>query len=74
MSSVEERTQLQASMAALEAQRAILGHDVVATLEPGDVVWWLDTPRNPAEPALTTFDGAPVWVWHVGLYLSLIHI
>ena len=44
--------------------------DVVATLEPGDVVWWLDTPRNPAEPALTTLDGAPVWVWHVGLYVG----
>jgi cell wall-associated NlpC family hydrolase len=44
--------------------------DVVATLEPGDVVWWLDTPENSAEPALTTLDGAAVWVWHVGLYVG----
>ena len=32
MSSVEERTQLQASMAALEAQRSILGDALVETL------------------------------------------
>lgn len=38
-----------------------------AKLEPGDIVWFLDGPENPAEPSLTRLHGVPMWVWHVGL-------
>ncbi|MCC7075018.1 MAG: C40 family peptidase [Deltaproteobacteria bacterium] len=37
-------------------------------LEPGDLLWFVDIPENPAEPSIATLDGARVWVWHVGLY------
>lgn len=40
----------------------------VALLRPGDVVLFLGRSENTAEPALTTLDGASVWVWHMGLY------
>lgn len=42
--------------------------EVLPVLEPGDVLWFVDTPENPAEPSIATLDGARVWVWHVGLY------
>lgn len=38
-----------------------------ARLEPGDVVMLLHATENSKEPALTTLNGTPVWVWHVGL-------
>ena len=38
------------------------------TLETGDFVLFLGASENPAEPALTTVDGTPMWVWHTGLY------
>ncbi len=37
-------------------------------LEPGDFLLFLGSAENPAEPALTTVDGTPMWVWHTGLY------
>jgi len=37
-------------------------------LEPGDVLLFLDPTENPAEPALATVAGTPMWVWHTGLY------
>jgi len=37
-------------------------------IRPGDVVLFLGRSENKAEPALTTLDGAAVWVWHMGLY------
>ena len=40
-------------------------------LKAGDVVMLLSKRENPAEPALTTLDGAPMWVWHVGLASDL---
>ena len=36
-------------------------------LEPGDVVWLLGFPENPAEKAIGVIDDKPVWVWHLGL-------
>jgi len=36
-------------------------------LRPGDVIFLLAPSRNPREPALTTLDGTPQWVWHTGL-------
>jgi len=36
-------------------------------LKPGDVVMLLSTVANPAEPALAALEGAPLWVWHVGI-------
>lgn len=42
--------------------------EVLPVLEKGDVLWFLDVADNPAEPSITVLDGAPVWVWHVGLY------
>jgi len=37
-------------------------------LRPGDVIFLLGPPPNPAEPSLVTIDGVPEWVWHMGLY------
>ncbi len=37
-------------------------------LQPGDFLLFLGAAENPAEPALTTVDGTPMWVWHTGLY------
>jgi hypothetical protein len=39
-------------------------------LEAGDVLMLVGPSENPAEPAIGKLDGAPVWVWHVGLYLG----
>jgi cell wall-associated NlpC family hydrolase len=36
-------------------------------LQAGDVVFLLAPTRNPREPALTSLDGTPQWVWHTGL-------
>jgi cell wall-associated NlpC family hydrolase len=36
-------------------------------LQPGDVIFLLSPSRNPREPALTTLDKTPQWVWHTGL-------
>lgn len=36
-------------------------------LRAGDVIFLLAPSRNPREPALTTLDGTPQWVWHTGL-------
>jgi hypothetical protein len=36
-------------------------------LQPGDVIFLLAPARNPREPALTTLDQTPQWVWHTGL-------
>jgi len=36
-------------------------------LQPGDVIFLLAPTRNPREPALTTLEGTPQWVWHTGL-------
>lgn len=40
------------------------------SLERGDVLMLIGPSQNPAEPAVGTLDGTPVWVWHVGLYLG----
>lgn len=37
-------------------------------LVPGDILFFLGSPENPAEPALATLDGEPLWVWHMGMY------
>lgn len=37
-------------------------------LLPGDVLFLVDEAENPAEPAIGTLAGTPVWVWHTGLY------
>ncbi|OGQ21271.1 MAG: hypothetical protein A2138_13640 [Deltaproteobacteria bacterium RBG_16_71_12] len=42
--------------------------EVLPVLEKGDILWFLDVAENPAEPSIAVLDGAPVWVWHVGLY------
>ncbi|MBL8917401.1 MAG: C40 family peptidase [Myxococcaceae bacterium] len=39
-------------------------------LQAGDVLMLVGPIQNPAEPAIGTLEGAPVWVWHVGLYLG----
>lgn len=39
-------------------------------LEAGDVLMLIGPTENPAEPPIGTLEGAPVWVWHVGLYLG----
>ncbi len=51
------------------------GLDPVATADlaverllPGDVLFLVDEAENPAEPAIGTLAGTPVWVWHTGLY------
>jgi cell wall-associated NlpC family hydrolase len=36
-------------------------------LLPGDVVMLVATVENPAEPALASLHGAPVWAWHLGM-------
>src|SRR5512140_554401 len=38
-----------------------------AQILPGDIVMLLAPIPNPAEEALTTLNGVPVWVWHIGL-------
>lgn len=43
---------------------------VLERLEPGDVLMLVGPIENPAEPAIGRLDDAPVWVWHVGLYLG----
>ncbi|MHB8875630.1 MAG: hypothetical protein ACYC8T_18245 [Myxococcaceae bacterium] len=40
----------------------------LARLEPGDVLLLVHPTENPAEGPIATLDGAPVWVWHTGLY------
>jgi cell wall-associated NlpC family hydrolase len=45
-----------------------IGELDVSLLKPGDVLLFLNTTVNPAEPALTMLDEDPVWVWHMGLY------
>lgn len=40
----------------------------VARLSPGDVLWFVDFPENPAEGAIGEMRGRPVWVWHTGIY------
>lgn len=37
-------------------------------LRPGDVLLLVGYGQNPAEPAIGTLEGQPVWVWHTGLY------
>lgn len=44
--------------------------DALPLLQPGDVIWFVDTPENPAEPAIATLADTPVWVWHTGLYVG----
>jgi hypothetical protein len=51
------------ALAALLADPAKRG-----ALEPGDVIWFLDPTRNPAEPSIAQLDGVDVWVWHTALY------
>lgn len=57
-----------------ELGKAVPGLDPVALaqldtarLQPGDVVHLLAAMENPAEKAITTLKGRPVWVWHVGM-------
>lgn len=38
------------------------------SLEPGDVILFLGAAENPAEPALATVSGTPLWVWHTAIY------
>jgi cell wall-associated NlpC family hydrolase len=40
----------------------------VTRLRPGDVLLLVGFAANPAEPAIGTLEGRPVWVWHTGLY------
>ena len=40
----------------------------VSKLRPGDVLLLVGYGANPAEPAIGTLRGQPVWVWHTGLY------
>ncbi len=63
------------SVARGELGQRVGGLDPVASaalelswLDPGDVLLFVDYPRNPAEPAIGTLGGRPVWVWHTGLY------
>ena len=37
-------------------------------LEPGDIILFLNGTENPAEPALATVDGTPMWVWHTAIF------
>jgi hypothetical protein len=48
--------------------RAADVHLAIPALEPGDVIWWLASPENPAEASLAVLDDKAMWVWHVGLY------
>jgi hypothetical protein len=40
----------------------------LSKLQPGDVLLLVGFDQNPAEPAIGTLGGQPVWVWHTGLY------
>jgi hypothetical protein len=40
----------------------------MAHLQVGDVLLLVSPWRNPAEPAIATLDGTPVWVLHTGVY------
>jgi cell wall-associated NlpC family hydrolase len=40
----------------------------LSKLQPGDVLLLVGYGQNPAEPAIGTLKGQPVWVWHTGLY------
>lgn len=40
----------------------------VSRLRPGDVLLLVGFAANPAEPAIGSLEGRPVWVWHTGLY------
>jgi cell wall-associated NlpC family hydrolase len=40
----------------------------ISKLQPGDVLLLVGYGANPAEPAIGTLKGQPVWVWHTGLY------
>jgi cell wall-associated NlpC family hydrolase len=40
----------------------------VRDLRPGDVLHLLGPAKNPAEKSIGKLDGAPVWVWHMGIY------
>jgi hypothetical protein len=40
----------------------------ISRLQPGDVLLLVGYGQNPAEPAIGTLKGRPVWVWHTGLY------
>jgi len=42
----------------------------VSKLEKGDVLLLVGPIENPAEPAIGSLEGGPVWVWHVGLYVG----
>jgi len=44
--------------------------DALHLLQPGDVIWFIDTPENDAEPAIATLAERPVWVWHTGVYVG----
>jgi hypothetical protein len=47
----------------------VAGADLdLALLAPGDILLFLGAAENPAEPALATLDGTPMWVWHTGIY------
>ncbi len=37
-------------------------------LRSGDVIFFLGEQENVREPALLNLNGAPLWVWHMGLY------
>jgi len=63
------------SLASGELGRRVPGLDPIASedldltkLRPGDVLMMIDFAENPAEPAIGSLDGKPVWVWHVGMY------
>lgn len=63
------------SIPAGELGKAVEGMAPVASseldlskLQPGDVLLLVGFYENPAEPAIGTLSGQPVWVWHTGLY------
>jgi cell wall-associated NlpC family hydrolase len=63
------------SIPAGELGKAVEGMAPVASseldlskLQPGDVLLLVGFGQNPAEPAIGTLKGQPVWVWHTGLY------
>lgn len=63
------------TVARAELGRRVTGLDPIATADldmtslwPGDVLFFVDFPENPAEKSIGALSERRVWVWHTGLY------
>jgi hypothetical protein len=55
--------------AAVEGMAPVASSELdLSKLQPGDVLLLVGYAWNPAEPAISTLNDRPVWVWHTGLY------